>query len=143
MPLAANYNSPIKVMRCHEESNHEASHKFFLCEIICTQCFRFYALAVFGLPFCAVRRIGAAVGKSCELYKLNELNTARKLEQSWRGLYQHAQMRNWLNMLLWNQKVVRACSVLYILTLKCASRYSGVQFFHIATSKSGPYPSVF
>ena len=111
-------------------------------------------------------RIGAAVGKSCELYKLNELNTARKLEQSWRGLYQHAQMRNWVNMLLWNQKVVRACSVLYILTLKCtaacnfstsqlqklvrtpqffniltskcASRYSGVHFFHIATSKSGP-----
>ena len=27
------------------------------------------------------------------------------------------------------QKVVRACSVLYILTSKCASRYSGVQFF--------------
>ena len=36
------------------------------------------------------------------------------------------------------QKVVRACSVLYILTSKCASRYSGVQFFHVATSKSGP-----
>ena len=36
------------------------------------------------------------------------------------------------------QKVVRACCVLYILTWKCASRYSGVQFFHIATSKSGP-----
>ena len=35
------------------------------------------------------------------------------------------------------QKVVRTCSVLYILTSKCASRYSGVQFFHIATSKSG------
>ena len=35
-------------------------------------------------------------------------------------------------------KVVRACSVLYILTSKCASRHSGVQFFHIATSKSGP-----
>ena len=27
------------------------------------------------------------------------------------------------------QKVVRACSVLHILTSKCASRYSGVQFF--------------
>ena len=37
-----------------------------------------------------------------------------------------------------HQKVVRACGVLYILTCKCASRYSGVQFFHIATSKSGP-----
>ena len=41
------------------------------------------------------------------------------------------------------QKVVRTCSVLYILTSKCASRYSGVQFLHIATSKSGPSPSVF
>ena len=36
------------------------------------------------------------------------------------------------------QKVVRECCVLYILPWKCASRYSGVQFFHIATSKSGP-----
>ena len=36
------------------------------------------------------------------------------------------------------QKVVRICSVLYILTWKCASRYSGVQFCHIATSESGP-----
>ena len=33
--------------------------------------------------------------------------------------------------------------ILYILTSKCASRYSGVQFFHIATSKSAPRPSVF
>ena len=36
------------------------------------------------------------------------------------------------------QKAVRPGGVLYILTLKCASRYSGVQFFHIATSKLGP-----
>ena len=36
------------------------------------------------------------------------------------------------------QKVVRECCVLYILTCKCTSRYSGVQFFDIATSKSGP-----
>ena len=36
------------------------------------------------------------------------------------------------------QKVVRICSVLYILTRKCASRQSGVQFFQIQTSKSGP-----
>ena len=36
------------------------------------------------------------------------------------------------------QKVVRECSVLYILTWKCASRHSGVQFFNISTSKSGP-----
>ena len=35
-----------------------------------------------------------------------------------------------------------AC-VLYIFTCKCASRYSGVQFFDIATSKSAPRPSVF
>ena len=36
------------------------------------------------------------------------------------------------------QKVVRTCSGLYILTSKCASCYSGVQFFDIATSKAGP-----
>ena len=36
------------------------------------------------------------------------------------------------------QKVVGTCCVLYILTCKCASRYSGAQFFHIPTSKSGP-----
>ena len=35
-------------------------------------------------------------------------------------------------------KVVRACRVLYILTYKCASRYDGVPFCDIATSKSGP-----
>ena len=35
-------------------------------------------------------------------------------------------------------KVVREWCVLRILTCKCASRYSGVQFFHIRTSKSGP-----
>ena len=34
-------------------------------------------------------------------------------------------------------KVVRTCSVLYILTWKCASRHNGVHFFDIATSKSG------
>ena len=41
------------------------------------------------------------------------------------------------------QKVVRECSVLYILTSKCASRHSGVPFFNISTSKSAPNPSVF
>ena len=41
------------------------------------------------------------------------------------------------------QKVVRPWGVLYSLTWKCASRHSGVQFFHIWTSKSGPRPSVF
>ena len=36
------------------------------------------------------------------------------------------------------QKGVRTWHVLYILTWKCASRYSCAQFFHIATSKRGP-----
>ena len=36
------------------------------------------------------------------------------------------------------QKVVRTWHVLYIFTSKCASRHSGVQFFNISTSKSGP-----
>ena len=35
-------------------------------------------------------------------------------------------------------KVARTCSVLYILTWKCASRHNGVHFFDIWTSKSGP-----
>ena len=35
-------------------------------------------------------------------------------------------------------KVVRQWCVLYILTSKCASRHSGVHFFDISTSKSGP-----
>ena len=34
-------------------------------------------------------------------------------------------------------KAVRACCVLYIVTCKCASRYSSVPFFHTWTSKSG------
>ena len=34
--------------------------------------------------------------------------------------------------------MVRHWCVLYILTWKCASRHSGVHFFDIATSKSGP-----
>ena len=36
------------------------------------------------------------------------------------------------------QKVVRDRQFFTILTWKCASRHSGVQFFHIATSKSAP-----
>ena len=35
-------------------------------------------------------------------------------------------------------KVVREWCVLYIFTLKCASRHNGVHFFDITTSKSGP-----
>ena len=38
---------------------------------------------------------------------------------------------------------VRQWCVLYILTSECASCNNGVHFFHIATSKSGPNPSVF
>ena len=36
------------------------------------------------------------------------------------------------------QKVVRDRQFFNILTWKCASRHSGVQFFNISTSKSGP-----
>ena len=36
------------------------------------------------------------------------------------------------------QKVVRDRQFFNILSWKCASRHSGVQFFYIATSKSGP-----
>ena len=36
------------------------------------------------------------------------------------------------------QKVVRTWCVLYILTCKCVSCYSTVQFFHVPASKSGP-----
>ena len=39
--------------------------------------------------------------------------------------------------------MLQNAGVLYILTCKCASRHSGVPFFDIWTSKSGPYPSVF
>ena len=41
------------------------------------------------------------------------------------------------------QKVLRTRQFFNILTCKCASCHSGVPFFHIWTSKSGPYPSVF
>ena len=40
-------------------------------------------------------------------------------------------------------KVVRDRQFLTLLTWKCASRHNGVHFFDIATSKSGPRPSVF
>ena len=39
--------------------------------------------------------------------------------------------------------MLQNAGVLYILTCKCASRHSGVQFFDIWSSKSGPCPSVF
>ena len=45
-----------------------------------------------------------------------------------RAIFRH------LNVKKWSETV----SFFNILTLKCASRHSGVQFFHIATSKSGP-----
>ena len=77
----------------------------------------------------------------------------------WRAIFQHLNIKKcsetvsfltfWLqNVLLataacnfWTsqlQKVLRACSVLYIFTWKCASRHSGVQFLNISTSKSAP-----
>ena len=37
----------------------------------------------------------------------------------------------------WNPKVVRACSVLYVLNWKRASRHNCVHFFHISTYNSG------
>ena len=40
-------------------------------------------------------------------------------------------------------KVLRTPGVLYIFTCKCLSRYSGVQFFDIGTSKSAPNPRCF
>ena len=40
-------------------------------------------------------------------------------------------------------KVVRDRQFLTLLTWKCASRHNGVHFCDIATSKSGPRPSVF
>ena len=76
-----------------------------------------------------------------------------------RAIFSHRNFKKWseplsfLTFWLWNvllataacnfstsqlQKVVRTWHALYILTWKCASRYSGVQFFNIATSKSGP-----
>ena len=39
--------------------------------------------------------------------------------------------------------MLKNADVLNILTCKCASRHSGVQFFDIKPPKSGPYPSVF
>ena len=69
-----------------------------------------------------------------------------------RAIFRHRNFKKWpepvsfLAFWLWNvllataacnfstsqlQKVVRPWHVLYILTWKCASRYSGVQFFHI------------
>ena len=42
-----------------------------------------------------------------------------------------------------NFKIGSRWGVLYILTYKCASHHSGVQFLDIGTSKSAPTPSVF
>ena len=39
--------------------------------------------------------------------------------------------------------MLQNAGVLRSLTCTCASRHSGVRFFHICSSKSGPYPSVF
>ena len=48
-----------------------------------------------------------------------------------RAIFQH------LNFKKWSEADV-FCRVLCIFTSKCASRLSGVQFFNISTSKSGP-----
>ena len=77
----------------------------------------------------------------------------------WRAIFRHRNFKKWSeadvfctfsleNALLATmacnfstselQKVVRTWRVLYIFTWKCASRNSGVQFFGIGTSKSGP-----
>ena len=39
--------------------------------------------------------------------------------------------------------MLQNAGIFNILTCKCASRHSGVQFFDIKPPKSGPYPSVF
>ena len=81
-----------------------------------------------------------------------------------RAIFPHRNFKKWsetvsfLTFWLWNvllataacnfstsqlQKVVRDRQFFNIFTCQCASRYSGVQFLPIATSKSGPRPSVF
>ena len=81
-----------------------------------------------------------------------------------RAIFPHHNFKKWsetvsfLTFWLWNvllataachfstsqlQKVVWDRQFFNILTLKCASRHSGVPFFHIATSKSGLRMSVF
>ena len=81
-----------------------------------------------------------------------------------RAIFPHHNFKKWsetvsfLTFWLWNvllataachfstsqlQKVVWDRQFFTILTLKCASRHSGVPFFHIATSKSGLRMSVF
>ena len=47
-----------------------------------------------------------------------------------------------LQKVISTSKSVRTPQVFNILTWKCASRHSGVQFFNISTSKSAPNPSV-
>ena len=71
------------------------------------------------------------------------------------ALFRHPNLQNWSEPLVfltfWLRnvlrattatsqlpKVVRTWCVLHILTSKCASRHSGVHFFDISTSKSGP-----
>ena len=77
----------------------------------------------------------------------------------WRALFRHLNLQKWSEPLMFLTfwlgnvlpattactfstsplpKVVRRWCVLYILTCKCASRYNGVHFFDISTSKNGP-----
>ena len=62
-------------------------------------------------------------------YKTLILLTFEKVHNPWRLPRETSSER---------PKVVRTWCVLYILTSKCASRHSGVHFFDISTSKSGP-----
>ena len=76
----------------------------------------------------------------------------------WRALFQHPNLQKWREHAVFctfwlgnvlraatastfstsePPKVARTCSVLYILTSKCASCHNGVHFFNIRTSKSG------
>ena len=78
-----------------------------------------------------------------------------------RAIFGHRNFKKWPESVVfcafWLKNVLRATAacmdrnfkngsrwgVLYILTYKCASHHSGVQFLDIGTSKSAPTPSVF
>ncbi len=93
----------------------------------------------------------------CTFWLVNVLSATAACHFS--RIFRHLHFKKWpesvsfLAFWLWNvllataacnfstsqlQKVARDRQFFTILTCKCASRYSGVQFFHIATSKSGP-----
>ena len=61
-----------------------------------------------------------------------------------RAIFQHLNFKKWSETAACNfltsqlQNVLRDRQFFNILTWKCASRHSGVQFFYIATAKSAP-----